>query len=127
LLLLLPKIYYNYHYNEYISTNIIISNYPNPYKEICNFKTIKNTYKCFDESVYNHYINITDYNGNRCNNKKIIEYENDKFNRYSKLPKPYQNINTLYINEIYVVYDEYEYIRQLINLEGIPIISPIKF
>ena len=127
-------IYDSNYYIEYISNNIVVNNniqynnnYPNPYEEICNFKTIKNSYVCADTSSYNYYTKeITIYSIN-CNIETTIEYENDKLNRHSYLPKPYNQISSVYYNEIYELYNEYEYIKQLINLEEIPIIHPIKF
>lgn len=121
-------------YVEYISNNIVINNniiyydnYPNPYKTICNIWPIKNTNRCMDLSVYDYYTNITDYDRIYCDFSRFIEYENDKFNRYSNLNKPYSNVYTLYYYEYYILFNEYEYIRELINLEEIPIIPPIKF
>jgi len=128
--------YNNYpdNYIEYISNNIVIynniiyyDNYPNPYKTICNIQPIKNTNRCMDISIYDHHTNITEYNRIYCNFSRFIEYENDKFNRYSNLNKPYYSVNTLYYYEYIIPFNEYEYIRQMINLEEIPIVPPIKF
>jgi hypothetical protein len=129
--------YYNsdINYNEYISNNIVVynniqyyNNYPYPYKELCYFTpTTRIINQCIDLSIYNYnnkevYI----YNMN-CNNDKSKQYENDKFYRYLNLNKTYSNIYSMYIYEFYKTLSEYEYIREMINLEGIPIIPPIKF
>ena len=126
--------YSNYYIIEYIQINIVVNNniqysnnYPSPYKEICNYNIFKNIYTCQDTSSYNYNNKQTEASNIHCGVKTIIEYEHNKQIRYLNLLKRWNTIYSNYYNEIYELYNEYEYIKQLINLEEIPIIPPIKF
>ena len=127
-------IYDSTNYIEYIPINIVVNNniqysnnYPSPYKKICNYNIFKNIYPCVDTSIYNYNNKRTEVSNINCGVKTIIEYEHNKQIRYLNLLKPYYTIYSKYYIEIYELYNEYEYIKQLIILEEIPIIPPIKF
>jgi hypothetical protein len=100
-----------YDYNKYS-----YNNYPYRYKNMCYIDSSINKGVCVDTNDIHN-----------CYNELYDEYEKNKLNRYSNLTESYTQIYTIYYNEYIEIYNEYEYIKQLINLEGIPIIPPIKF
>ncbi len=112
-----------------------------PYNQICNINSYNYTLYLF-KLVYNYYsFCLNDYMTGQCYYRMFdcyyCSYDNLAnyiriyiSNIYSNLAYNnivlYQIINLFQFNYI-KIYNEYEYIKQLINLEGIPIISPIKF
>ena len=136
-----------YNYNTYIENiNIIDFNdiyyntienitYVYPYKNKCNIYSINHTlYKLsFPNGYYNeiwYYINLNE----KIPIKQLGQHLNNDLGFY--MNKYINNIVYYYSHHFHYyivefnyikIYNEYEYIKKIINLENIPIIPPIKF